>query len=288
MLQFLLPLLLADSISDTSLETAENTQELIAEITTWKITQALLVLGVAYLGILIIDKSISWLSERVDREWRLGIKQSLPFLRTLVLTIAVVILLNLFVDLSPNNVLALTGTVSVALGFAFKDYASSVIAGLIALFENPYRVGDRVQIEEHYGEVTSYGLRGIRMQTPEDNLVSIPHNKIWTTAISNANTGQLEAQVVTQFHLAHEIDVELVIRILERVAYTSKYTQLKLPILVLVEEKPWGKLFELKSYPMDAREEFIYKTDLIKRANRVFAKYHLTYPRILSQTLDSQ
>lgn len=277
-------ILLANSASDAASETAEDAQELITEITTWKITQAILVLGVAYLGILIIDKSISWLSERVDREWRLRIKQSLPFLRTFVLTIAIAILLNLFINLSRNNVLALTGTVSVALGFAFKDYVSSVIAGLIGLFESPYRVGDRIQIEEHYGEVTSYGLRGIRLQTPDDNRVSIPHNKIWTTAISNANTGQLEAQVVTKFHLAHEVDIELVIRILERVAYTSKYTQLKLPILVVVEEKPWGKLFELKSYPMDARAEFIYKTDLIKRANRVFSKYNLAYPRMLSET----
>lgn len=280
-------ILLANSATDAASETAEDAQELIAEITTWKITQAILVLGVAYLGILIIDKSISWLSERVDREWRLRIKQSLPFLRTFVLTIAIAILLNLFINLSRNNVLALTGTVSVALGFAFKDYVGSVIAGLISLFESPYRVGDRIQIEDHYGEVTSYGLRGIHLQTPDDNRVSIPHNKIWTTAISNANTGQLEAQVVTKFHLAHEVDIQLVIQILERVAYTSKYTQLKLPILVIVEEKPWGKLFELKSYPMDARSEFIYKTDLIKRANRVFSKYNLAYPRMLGETLDS-
>ena len=96
------------------------------------------------------------------------------------MTTTVVTLMNLFLNLSQDNLLAVTGTVAVALGFAFKDYASSVIAGIIGLFEAPYRVGDRVQIEEFYGEVVSYGLRGVRLRTPDDNIVTIPHNKIWT------------------------------------------------------------------------------------------------------------
>lgn len=277
---FFNPFFLAQSAQQAAEETAQQTQELIAEITTWKISKALLVLVLAYISVLLIEKVINWFSERVPREWRLGIKQSLPFWRTVVLTAAGVFLVNLFFNLSRNNVLALTGTVAVALGFAFKDYASSVIAGLIALFEAPYRVGDRIQIGDYYGEIVSYGLRGIRLKTPTDNLVTIPHNKIWTEPISNANAGNLEAQVVTHFYLTREVDATLVSTILYRVAYTSKYTQLKLPVVVLVEEKPWGTLFQLKSYPMDARDEFIYQTDLIKRAKRVFAKHNFAYPQM--------
>ena len=255
-------------------------KDLFSDITTGKIAQALIILALAYGLLFIIDKLINWFSEQVDREWRLRIKQSLPFWRMIIFVVVIVKLMTLFLNLSRGNLLALTGTIAVALGFAFKDYASSVIAGLIGLFEAPYQVGDRVQIGEHYGEIIGYGLRGLRLQTPEDNMVTIPHNKIWTEPISNANAGQLEAQVVTHFYLDCYVDVQLVMGILYRVAYTSKYTQLKLPILVLVEEKPWTTRFELKSYPMDAREEFIYKTDLIKRAKRAFNKHGLNYPKL--------
>ncbi|MGD2183030.1 mechanosensitive ion channel family protein [Lusitaniella coriacea] len=277
---FLYTLFLAQVAQESSEGAAEKTKELLAEITTWKLTKAILVIVLAYLSVLLIEKLINWFSERVQREWRLSIKQSLPFWRTVVLTAAVAFLLNLFFNLSRNNVLALTGTVAVALGFAFKDYASSVIAGLIALFEAPYRVGDRIEIGNYYGEIVGYGLRGIRLQTPDDNLVTIPHNKIWTEPISNSNAGKLEAQVVTKFYLDRAVDIDLVLKILHRVAYTSKYTQLKLPISVVVEEKPWGTLFKLKSYPMDARDEFIYQTDLIRRTKRIFAKYNFTYPTV--------
>ncbi|MGD1700482.1 mechanosensitive ion channel family protein [Dapis sp. BLCC M229] len=243
------------------------------------ILQTVIALFLAY-GFLISVKFLSkWLSERVPLRFRAAAKQSEPFLQALILFTTTIYVLSLFLQLSTQNLLAITGTIAVALGFAFKDYVSSLIAGVVALFEIPYRVGDRVKIGDNYGEIVSYDLRGIRLLTIEDNLIFIPHNKIWNEPISNANNGALEAQVTTNFYLAHEVDSELVIKILYLAAYTSKYTQLKLPIRVLVEEKLWGTQFQLKSYPIDARDEYIYKTDLVRRVKQAFAQHNFTYPK---------
>lgn len=261
-------------------EAQQETRELLTEITLWKVVRAIVALAIAYGAISASDLLVNWLSEWVPRQFRLIIKQSLPLARAFILLCAISFLLNLFLNLSDANLLAVTGTVAVALGFAFKDYVSSVIAGFIALFEVPYQVGDRIAIADHYGEVVSYGLRSIRLRTPSDNIVTIPHNKIWTDAVSNANKGALEAQIVTDFFFAHNVDIERVMRILYRVAQTSKYTQLKHPIVVIMEEKPWGTQFRLKAYPMDARDEFIYKTDLIRRAKQAFRKWEVEYPDV--------
>ncbi|MEB3281542.1 MAG: mechanosensitive ion channel family protein [Lyngbya sp.] len=267
--------------------TLENASEVLREITTSKIIQAIIIIAVAYLGSLTIDKIIHWFAEEVPLRFRLTVKQSLPFWRAFLLCLASILLIRLFLKLSSSNLLALTGTVAVALGFAFKDYISSVIAGIIALFERPYQVGDLVKIGDHYGEIVDYGLRGIRILTPDDNIVSIPHNKIWTEAISNSNKGDVEAQVVANFYFEHSVDVEKVMKILYRVAYTSKYTQLMLPILVIMDEKPWVTNFKLKCYPIDARDEFIYKTDLIKRAKQTFAKEGISYPVLSPQSYET-
>lgn len=269
---------LAQSAKDTAQDTAQKTKDIVSQITTGKVAQGIFILLTAYIILRILDKLVIWLSEKIAKEWRLRVKQFLPFLRMLVLTTTIVILMNLFLNLSQENILAVTGTVAVALGFAFKDYASSIIAGVVGLFESPYGVGDRIKIGKHYGEVVSYGLRAVKIQTPDDNFVTIPHNKIWTEAVSNSNTGALEAQVVTEFYFAHEIDVNFVRKILYRVAQTSKYTALKLPIVVIITEKPWGSSFKLKAYPLDARDEFIYQTDLTVRAKQAFAKYNVAYP----------
>ena len=261
---------------------AQNTRELLTKITTLKITKALIILGGCYLTLKLIDRLVVWLSERIAREWRLPVKQFLPFLRTVVLVTTVALLMNLFLNLSRENIIAVTGAIAVALGFAFKDYVSSIIAGIICIFEGSYRVGDRVKIGDDYGEVVSYGLRGVRLKTPTDNLVTIPHNKIWTESVSNSNAGELEAQVVTEFYFAHEVDTELVTKILYRAAHTSRYTQLELPVVVRMAETPYGTHFKLKSYPLDARDEFLYQTDLTNKAKKAFARYSLTYPRLLN------
>lgn len=281
-LSFNRAILLAQSTGDAAKDTADKTQKLLTEITTWRITQALFLILMAYITLKVMDKVVIWLSEKVAREWRLRIKQFLPFLRMMVLSTTVITLLNMFLRLSQENLLTITGTIAVALGFAFKDYASSVIAGLVGLFEAPYRIGDRIRIEDHYGEVISYGLRGVRLRTPDDNIVTIPHNKIWTDAVSNANMGELEAQVVTRFYLSHEVNPQRVKKILYRVAHTSKYTHLKLPIVVIVEEKPWGTEFRLKCYPLDARDEFVFQTDLTTRAKEIFDHEGFAYPHLLS------
>ena len=267
-------------LAQSAQDAASGTKELLTKITTFKITQALIVILLCYIVLRVIDWSIVWISERIAREWRLRVKQLLPFLRTVILTITIVTLMNLFLNLSRENIIAVTGAIAVALGFAFKDYASSIIAGIVGIFEGSYRVGDRVKIGEDYGEVVSYGLRGIRVQTPSDNVVTIPHSKIWTESISNSNAGELEAQVVTEFYFAHEVDTELVTKILYRAAHTSRYTQLELPIVVVMAETPSGTHFKLKSYPLDARDEFIYQTDLTNKAKQAFAKYDLAYPRL--------
>lgn len=253
---------------------------LLAEITLNKIFKALISVFVAYGISISIQSFVNWLSERVARRFRLTIKQSVPFWKGLILIVTVAYLLNLFLNLSESNLLALTGTIAVGLGFAFKDYVSSIIAGVVTLFEAPYRVGDRIRIDQHYGEVIGYGLRGLRLQTPDDNTVTIPHSKTWDHPISNANSGQLEAQVLTEFYLDHHVDCEKVIRILYQAAYSSRYTQLKLPILVVMKELPWCTHFKLRSYPMDARDEFIYQTDLIRRAKQAFAKHGIFYPTL--------
>ncbi len=247
-------------------------------ITAIKIFQGFLIIVGAYLLVTWGEKLNHWLSEKVPNRFRLIVRQSLPLYRALILGVSAIAVLQLFLKLSTNNILALTGTISLALGFAFKDYASSLIAGLVALFEVPYRVGDRVQIGEHYGEVITFGLRGIKLRTPSDNVVTIPHNKLWTEAISNSNDGALEAQVIADFYFAQDVDLELVMKILYEAAYTSQYTQLKLPIVVTMDETIWATHLMLKAYPMDARDENIYKTDLLKRAKQALANYEIAYP----------
>ncbi|NMF85594.1 mechanosensitive ion channel family protein [Nodosilinea sp. P-1105] len=262
------------------IEEAEEASELIGNITVLTVINAILSLFLAYGLMTAVQALANWLSERVPRRFRLIIKQSIPFWKGIILLVLIAHIGNLFLDISEQNLLALTGTIAVALGFAFKDYVSSIIAGAVALFEAPYRVGDRVTIADHYGEVVSYGLRGIQLHTFDDDLITIPHNKTWSEAIVNANSGSLEAQVVTDFYVDHTADPQIITDILYQAAYSSRFAQLKLPIIVVMAEKPWGSHFKLRAYPMDIRNEPAFRSDILRRAKAALAEMGVTYPKV--------
>jgi len=273
-------LLLEDSWLTQMSESVRFLRGLFADITAPKLMRGFFSIALAYGLMWATTRFTTGLSEEVPRRFRLLIKQAVPFLKSSILLIAAGYLIQLFVDLSESNLLVLTGTVIVALGFAFKDYASSIIAGLVTLFEGPVRMGDRVKIGDYYGEVVDYGLRGMRLLTPDDNTVTIPHSMVWSESISSTNKGHLEAQVTTTFYFGHQIDVEKITDILYQAAYSSRFTQLKLPVVVIMNTQPWGTEFLLKSYPMDARDEFVYKTDLLRRAKQACDRLELSYPRL--------
>jgi small-conductance mechanosensitive channel len=270
------PLAQLDSLSQGS----EAVSNLLKEISVSNVVNAGLSAIAAYLLLLTVQSLANWLSEQVPKQFRLAIKQSIPFWKGIILIGLIIHVVGLFFNLSGQNLLALTGTLAVALGFAFKDYVTSIIAGIVALFEGPYRVGDRVTISGHYGEVVSYGLRGIRLHTFNDDLVSIPHSVTWAEPVVNANSGNLEAQVVTDFYVDHEADIPAIVAVLYQAAYSSRFIQLQLPVMVAMEEKPWGTHLRLRAYPMDIRDEPAFRTDILRRAKVALADQGLVYPRI--------
>ena len=271
--------LLADS-SETSQATPDQTPpSLFQPVTPQRLGGTVVAIAIAWLLLDAARRLSHWLSENVDRRFRLLVKQSLPFVQGLIFLLITLYVTRLWIVFSNANLIAVGGSIALALGFAFKDFASSIVAGLLALYESSYRVGDRVQIRDWYGEVVGFGLRSIRLRTPDDNIVTIPHSTIWSEAVSNGNDGELEAQVVTDVYLDNQSDIQAAVRILYLAAYTSKYTQLKLPIEVVISEHPWYTHLKLKCYPMDARNEFAYKTDLLVRAKKALEEKNISYPQ---------
>ena len=134
---------------------------------------ALIVLGAAA-AIYLARKILPYLAARGPSQLRLYLLGAEPILRLFFLVGAIIWLIPIIFNITLQNFLVIAGAASVAIGFAFKDYVSSLIAGIVAIFERPYRPGDWVEIDGDYGEVRAVGLRAIILQTPGDNAVTSP------------------------------------------------------------------------------------------------------------------
>ena len=250
------------------------------------VIEILAVILVAALLIVTSQRFLPWVAGRLHGQRRLRVLAMVPVLRLLIIIGAFLVIVPLLIEPSVQNMVALFGTVGLALGFALKDLASSLFAGVVAVSEMPYRNGDWVKIDGVYGEVKHIGMRSVQILTPSDDLVSIPHSCLWSTPIHNSNNGAPRLQCIADFYLHPDHDGIRVQALLADVALSSPYLYFELPIAVMVQERSWGTHYRLKAYPIDASQQFRFITDLSLRGKAALGQLGLRYakaPAIESQ-----
>jgi small-conductance mechanosensitive channel len=220
---------------------------------------------------------------------RLVIHQVGTLTRFAVLLVGIAAAVLLSFDLSKEAILALSGTLAVAVGFALKDLAASVVAGLTILIDKPFQVGDRVSFGGYYGEITSIGLRSVRLTTLDDNVVTIPNNKFLTEAVSSGNAGALDMLIQMDFFVGLDQDVALAKRLVADAITSSRYAFLDKPWVVLLSHVCEGGHFaarlRAKVYVLDVRYEKALESDVAERVTAAFAEAGVQPPAMLHRTL---
>lgn len=242
------------------------------------IPTALAVVAAAFLATRFFTRSLDALGERFT-ERRILFKQLTAVTRFSILLVASLSVASALVNFTRETLFALGGSIAVAVGFAFKDLLASLMAGVILLFDRPFQVGDRVEFGGAYGEVVEIGLRTVRINTLDDNLVSIPNNRFLSDAVSCANAGALDQMCVFPFYIGCNEDFEQAKQIVYEATASSRYVYLAKPIAVIVREGPvsgGGERFAItitvKAYVFDGRYEVAFGTDVTERVKRAFRR----------------
>lgn len=249
-------------------ETGQKAAKLINDLQDISFLQITLIVLGTWATILVVRRAFPYLAERGPSQLRLYILGAVPILRLFLLVVAILWIVPIIFNITLQNFFVIAGAASVALGFAFKDYVSSLIAGIVAIVEKPYRPGDWVEIDDDYGEVQSVGMRAIRIRTADDDIVTIPHNRLWDDNIRNGNDGAQTLMCVADFYLAPDHDAARVRAALRDVAQTSAFLDYSRNVLVMLQEQPFGTRYQLKAYPFDMRDQFAFVSDLTVRGKR--------------------
>ncbi|MFZ1234522.1 MAG: mechanosensitive ion channel domain-containing protein [Thiofilum sp.] len=255
-------------------------KSLLQKLTLENIAIALLIILIAWAIIKVSQYVIHYLAQKVSNRWRLRFLSALPIIRLVVIIEALVLIIPKFITPTVENVMAMLGALAVAIGFAFKDYVSSLIAGLVTLYERPYRPGDWIALDGHYGEVTRVNTRSVELVTQDDNLIIIPHQKIWTDSIVNANGSTNTVMCTANFYLHPDHDGALVYQTLYDVALTSALLRLDLPIKVVVKEHAWGTEYALRGYVLDLCQQGAFITDLTLRGKSALRSLGIQFAAI--------
>lgn len=258
-------------------------------LTTGHILTALTIVVGVWLLLKVIHYISNLLASRFSR-YRIQITGIVPLLRIIIWAITVYFVIAKVFNPPESTLLAMVASTGLAVGLAAQDVIRNIISGALILFEQPFRVGDMVNIDGHYGEVLSIGLRSITLKTFDDNTITVPNATVTGQSISNANSGALYEMVVVSFVLPASVNITTVNELAWEAATCSPYVYLRKPVTVLVEDvfnRTFLNRFTIKAYVLDVRFERKFSSDILERVKKALLDQELLTKEIIMNALQS-
>jgi small-conductance mechanosensitive channel len=162
----------------------------------------------------LIDLANGWARQRATRAGREGELDRVNVLiaraaRVVTAAVGLIILLGHF----GVNVTALGATLGLG-GLAFtlaaQDTIADAIAGVIILVDQPFRIGDRIEIQGAgtWGDVVDIGLRSTRIRTRDNRVVILPNSTIGSNQVTNYSYPEPSYRCETHLGVEEDTDLE--------------------------------------------------------------------------------
>jgi len=160
--------------------------------------------------------------------------------------------------------------ISLFLGVIVSLGSSSVIGNIIAgytmIYRRAFRVGDRVKIEDHLGDITESRLLVTHLRTPKNEEIVIPNSVILSNSIVNYSTLAREGRLILHTTVG--------------IGYETPWRQVE-AMLLLAADRTEGLLKEPKPFVLqkqlgsfDVSYEINVYCDDAQAMNRLYTQLH--------------
>jgi moderate conductance mechanosensitive channel len=145
------------------------------------------------------DESVTTLREKRGRT----ISQLLRSVgRVVILTIAVLLTFNVFINIAP--ILAGAGILGLAISFGAQSLVRDIITGFFILLENQFAVGDVIEVAGKSGVVERMTMRVVVLRDLEGTMHVIPNGEM--KVVSNKTRGWARAVVDVAVPYTEDVD----------------------------------------------------------------------------------
>jgi small-conductance mechanosensitive channel len=135
------------------------------------------------------------------------------------LLVASLVMFSLVSVKIPLTVFAFAGgALAIGLGFGMQTMLKNFVSGLIILFEQPFRVGDVLDVGGHKGTITGVGLRASVLQLWDGTETLIPNSTLLENNLTNWTYSNRKVRFTVTVGVAYGSDPRRVIQLLNEVA----------------------------------------------------------------------
>jgi small-conductance mechanosensitive channel len=131
----------------------------------------------------------------------------LRFIHYIILIIGVYIGLKT-INIPLGAIVGLFAVIGVGIGFGLQNLASNFISGVILLLERPVKVGDRLEVNDVWGDVKRINLRTTLIETPDNIAIIVPNSKLLENEVTNFSYGDPKIRLRIPVGIAYGSDCE--------------------------------------------------------------------------------
>lgn len=156
--------------------------------------------------------------------------QLIPVIRKVVK----VILWSMGIIIGLNNagfdvaaLIAGLGIGGLALALAAQDTVKNIFGGLMIFLDKPFKITDRIKIDNWDGFVEDIGIRSTRLRTLEGRIVTMPNARFSENAVENV-TVEPSRKIVVNIGLTYQTSpdkMELAMDILRKIATDNEFIE---------------------------------------------------------------
>jgi MscS family membrane protein len=223
----------------------------------------------------VYELTADWFAEKQAGDGREDLRPIIQMGKTIlqILTgiIGATILLSYF-GVNVSTLTAALGIGGLAFSLAAKDTLSDAIAGLILLIDQPFRVGDRIEIQGvgTWGDVVDIGIRTTRIRTRDNRMVIVPNSIIGNNQVVNYTFPDPRYRIQTHIYVPIDEDVEEIRQLLIQAVREVEGVLADKPVDALFIDMTEGPIkfrmrWWIESY-VDTRRMFDRVHSSIKRA----------------------
>lgn len=151
----------------------------------------------------LVPKADEQTSKRIDSHL-MSIVRKTSF--TVIWALGIVMALN-NVGVNVGTLIAGLGIGGLAFALAAQDTIKNIFGGFTIFTDRPFRIGDRIKVDNVDGFVEDIGIRSTRIRTMEKRMITIPNYKIVEAAVENISNEPMR-QVVLKLALNYNTSPE--------------------------------------------------------------------------------
>jgi small-conductance mechanosensitive channel len=182
------------------------------------------------------------------------------------------------------GLLASLAVFSLIIGLAMQQTLGNIVNSFMLALDQPFEVGDRIEVDGHLGSVVSVGILSTKILTIGENLVVIPNNNLVNSTVINHARGGGDGQgrrisLVLDVGVEYDEDIShvkyTILQLLRECPYILESPE---PRVLLNELGDFAKVFRMYAWVEDYSDEFVAKDWLYKNIAESFSKEGIGIP----------